>query len=91
LLLLSFSQAFWGVGRAYDSDVVTAVDDAISDGVDVINYSAGGGRQTTFRAAVNMAFMNAGEWATRLVGFHVVGGAGPAPPRICGRCITGNA
>jgi hypothetical protein len=40
--------------------MVAAIEDAIKDGVDVINYSIGGGTATNFRAATMTAFMNAG-------------------------------
>lgn len=50
---------FWGIGDAYESDVVSAVEDAIKDGVDIINYSASGSPDS-FRDALSAAFMNAG-------------------------------
>ncbi|WP_116953448.1 S8 family serine peptidase [Jiangella endophytica] len=44
----------------YDSDLVAAVDQAVADGVDVINYSVSG-TSTDFLDPVELAFLNAAD------------------------------
>lgn len=62
-------------GEGYEVDIVSAIEDAIKDGVDVINYSVSGDT-TTFRGPINMAFLNA---ARAGIFAAVAGGnAGPA-------------
>ncbi|MGM7667890.1 S8 family peptidase [Microbacterium sp. A93] len=41
------------------SDLISAIDQAVADGVDVINYSIGGGAATTVLAPDDIAFLNA--------------------------------
>jgi len=54
-------QALWGrSGAGMQSDLVSAIEDAIKDGVDVINLSATTATDT-FRESTVMAFMNAGD------------------------------
>jgi len=47
-----------GQGACFSSDTVAAINQAVADGVDVINYSISGS-QTTFLDAVEVAFFNA--------------------------------
>ena len=55
------AQALWGrAGAGMAADIVAAVEDAIKDGVDVINYSAST-TSDSFRDPITSAFMNAGE------------------------------
>jgi hypothetical protein len=46
--------------RGFNSDLLAAVDQAVADGVDVINYSVGG-TQTNFLEPVQIAFLFAAE------------------------------
>ena len=58
-----------------DSDILRAIDQALSDGVDVINYSIGGGpAQTTF-SSTDQAFLGAAA-----AGIFVAASAGNAGP-----------
>ena len=65
-----------GKGRAgcYPSDSVAAIDKAVADGVDVINFSISGS-QTSFRDAVEVAFFNAAS-----SGVFVAASAGNSGP-----------
>jgi subtilisin family serine protease len=47
-------------GGCFNSDSVAAIDQAVADGVDVINFSIGG-TKTNFRDPVEIAFMNAAD------------------------------
>jgi subtilisin family serine protease len=49
-----------GLGTCFNSDSVAAIDQAVIDGVDVINFSIGG-TSTFFLDAVQVAFFNAAE------------------------------
>jgi hypothetical protein len=63
-----------GVGSCFGSDSVAAIDQAVADGVDVINFSVGGSR-TNFRDAVEIAFMFAAD-----AGVFVATSAGNSGP-----------
>lgn len=63
-----------GSGGCLGSDVVAAVDRAILDGVDVINFSVSGGRRP-FSSAVELAFLDAYE-----AGIFVAAAAGNHGP-----------
>ncbi|MBX9402504.1 S8 family serine peptidase [Lysobacter sp. BMK333-48F3] len=65
-----------GQGLCPNTSAVAAVDQAIADGVDVINYSIGGGSQP-WGEAVSLAFLNASD-----AGIYVAtsaGNSGPGP------------
>ena len=66
----------WPDGRASgnNSDLVAAIDQAVADGVDVINYSISGS-QTNFRDPVEIAFLFAAE-----AGVFVAASAGNSGP-----------
>jgi hypothetical protein len=61
-------------GSCFQSDSVAAIDQAVADGVDVINFSVGGSR-TNFRDAVEIAFMFAAD-----AGVFVATSAGNSGP-----------
>ncbi len=61
-------------GSCFSTDSVAAIDQAVADGVDVINFSISGS-QTNFRDAVEIAFMNAAS-----VGIFVAASAGNSGP-----------
>ncbi len=63
-----------GSGSCFPSDSVAAIDKAVADGVDVINFSVSGS-QTTFRDAVEVAFFYAAE-----AGVFVAASAGNSGP-----------
>ena len=60
---ISTYKVCWGRGEeggCFGSDSVAAIDQAVADGVDVINFSVGGS-QTNFRDAVEIAFLFAAD------------------------------
>ncbi|HEY52576.1 MAG TPA: S8 family serine peptidase [Caldilineae bacterium] len=64
----------------YGSDLVAAIDKAVADGVDVINYSIGGGASNPWDDADSLAFLNA-----RAAGVFVAtsaGNSGPGPDTV---------
>jgi len=61
-------------GSCFSSDSVAAIDQAVADGVDVINYSISGS-QTNFRDAVEIAFLFAAD-----AGVFVAASAGNSGP-----------
>ncbi|WP_071659491.1 S8 family serine peptidase [Streptomyces humi] len=72
-------KAFWtdsdGEGTAVDSDIVAAIDQAVADGVDVINYSAGSVTESALDSPVQQAFRAAAE-----AGVFVSASAGNSGP-----------
>ncbi|WP_392545315.1 S8 family serine peptidase [Oryzobacter telluris] len=69
-----------GSGGGYASDLVAAIDQAVADGVDVINFSLGGPPNTVSPEAIALLF-------AADAGVHVsasVGNAGPGPGSIGG-------
>lgn len=50
----------WGTGGCFSSDSVAAIDQAVADGVDVINFSISG-TSTNFLAPVEIAFLYAAD------------------------------
>lgn len=69
----------WGTGNdggCYNSDSVAAIDQAVADGVDVINFSISGS-QTNFLDPVEVAFMNAAS-----AGVFVAASAGNSGPTV---------
>ena len=76
-----------GSGGGYTSDLAAAIDQAVADGVDVINYSVGGGAQLV--GADTMAFLFAAD-----AGVFAAVSAGNERPRTSttrrpGRCCRG--
>ena len=71
-------KALWqqadGTGSGTSSDLVAAIDQAVADGVDVINYSISGSR-TNFRDPVEIAFLYAAD-----AGVFVATSAGNSGP-----------
>jgi hypothetical protein len=63
-----------GLGSCFSSDSVAAIDQAVADGVDVINFSVSGSR-TNFRDPVEIAFMFAAD-----AGVFVATSAGNSGP-----------
>jgi subtilisin family serine protease len=63
-------------GSCFSSDSVAAIDQAVADGVDVINFSVGGSR-TNFRDAVEIAFLFAAD-----AGVFVATSAGNSGPTV---------
>jgi len=69
----------WGIapeGGCFNSDNVAAIDQAVADGVDVINYSISGTR-TNFRDPVEIAFLFAAD-----AGVFVAASAGNSGPTV---------
>ncbi len=75
---IAMYKALWeqadGTGSGTTSDLVEAIDTAVADGVDVINYSISGS-QTSFRDPVEIAFMYAAN-----AGVFVAASAGNSGP-----------
>jgi subtilisin family serine protease len=76
---IAMYKALWSTEDAstasgYTSDLVAAIDQAVADGVDVINYSVSGS-QTNFRDPVEIAFLYAAE-----AGVFVAASAGNSGP-----------
>lgn len=75
---ISVYKALWhteaGTGSGFTSDLVAAIDQAVADGVDVINYSISG-TQTNFLDPVELAFLYAAD-----AGVFVAASAGNSGP-----------
>jgi hypothetical protein len=73
---LAVYKTCWGIdeGGCFNSDNVAAIDQAVADGVDVINYSISGTR-TNFRDPVEIAFLFAAD-----AGVFVAASAGNSGP-----------
>ena len=75
---IAMYKALWeqadGTGSGAGSDLVAAIDQAVADGVDVINYSISGS-QTSFRDPVEIAFLYAAD-----AGVFVAASAGNSGP-----------
>ena len=73
-------KALWtqadGTGSGTTPDLVAAIDQAVADGVDVINYSISGSR-TSFRDPVEIAFLYAAD-----AGVFVAASAGNSGPNV---------
>jgi subtilisin family serine protease len=73
-------KALWtqadGTGSGTTDDLVAAIDQAVADGVDVINYSISGS-QTSFRDPVEIAFLYASD-----AGVFVAASAGNSGPTV---------
>ncbi|WP_341502501.1 S8 family serine peptidase [Gallaecimonas sp. GXIMD4217] len=69
-----------GYGGCYPDLTIKALEHAIANGVDVINYSVGGGASSPWQSTDALAFLNA-----RVAGLHVAtsaGNAGPGPQTV---------
>lgn len=64
----------------FTSDIVAAIDAAVADGVDVINYSVGGGEDTPHDSPVDLAFLSAA--AAGIFVAAAAGNAGPGPTTL---------
>jgi subtilisin family serine protease len=77
---IAMYKACWSVpgtaGSCQGVDLLAAIDQAVADGVDVINYSISG-TQTNFRDPVEIAFLNAAA-----VGVFVAASAGNSGPTV---------
>ena len=69
-------------GSCFSSDSVAAIDQAVADGVDVINFSISG-TTTNFRDSVEIAFMFAAD-----AGVFVAASAGNSGPTTSARSRT---
>ncbi len=65
----------WARKAALRSDLVAAIDAAVADGVDVINYSIGGGASDPWTDTDSLAFLDA-----RDAGVFVATSAGNSGP-----------
>ncbi|MBY5993694.1 S8 family serine peptidase [Ferrimonas balearica] len=67
-------------GGCFPDLTILALEHAIENGVDVINYSVGGGADSPWQATDSLAFLNA-----RVAGIHVAtsaGNSGPGPETV---------
>lgn len=71
-----------GLSGCYSSDVVAAVEQAILDEVDVINYAVGGG-ENPYKDFVSLAFLRAYEEGVFVS--RAAGNDGPTPNTVVGR------
>ena len=80
---IAMYKALWevapGQGSGYNSDLVAAIDQAVADGVDVINYSISG-TSTNFRDPVEISFMYAA--AAGIFVAESAGNSGPATSTV---------
>lgn len=74
--LISYQVCFPN-GGCPDEAIVTAIDQAIQDGVDVINFSIGGGERQPWQDVIALAFLSARE-----AGIAVAASAGNAGPNF---------
>ena len=78
---IAMYKALWevapGQGSGYTTDLVAAIDQAVADGVDVINYSISG-TSTNFRDPVEISFLYAAA-----AGIFVAESAGNSGPASC--------
>lgn len=71
---ICYTDILTGGGFCPNTSAVAAVDQAIADGVDVINYSIGGGEQP-WGESVSLAFLNASD-----AGIYIAAAAGNSGP-----------
>ena len=69
-----------GADGCFNSDSVDAIDAAVSDGVDVINYSIGGGSESSSDSAVELAFLSAASAGVFVA--TSAGNSGPGPSTL---------
>jgi subtilisin family serine protease len=78
---IAMYKALWhntetGTSSGFNSDLVAAIDDAVADGVDVINYSISGS-STNFLDPVELAFLRAAD-----AGVFIAASAGNSGPTV---------
>ena len=78
-------------GGCAESDLVAAIDQAVADGVDVINYSIGGGAQDAYQLLNDGSTDAAAFFQARAAGIVVVAAAGNEGPGPSSLDEPGNA
>lgn len=69
-----------GVQGGFDSDIVAAINQAVADGVNVINFSVGGGGTDPYAEPSDLAFLDA--YAAGVFVAASAGNSGPGPETV---------